>query len=353
MARTSLRIVPLAALLLGASACSGDEACSPECRVGFECYFGVCVPATGDAGTDDAVVPDDAPPPDDAGEAETLPETTTDTDGDGIVDPLDNCPADRNPDQADCDGDGQGDACDDDDDNDGIPDAADTPPSPHDEDGDGIVDACDNCPEVANVPQLDGDGDRVGNACEYPGDPGRVSSRIDFLSFAESAGWVSESGDWYRRDDLLGQNQGFGGANAYDNTWTGGNDVMVRTTAAWVGGSDPTYRLVGVLLRAAGLPLSFFYCCADELSGRVQIWSYAGGTFNLLVEQPISGPVGAGSPVRVVGAAFGTSLECFVEGEGGEVIGTARATATVPLSGGIGLRTYGASATFASVAAYH
>jgi len=43
-----------------------------------------------------------------------------DTDGDGILDSVDNCPADPNPDQRDSDGDGQGDACDLDDDNDSL-----------------------------------------------------------------------------------------------------------------------------------------------------------------------------------------------------------------------------------------
>ena len=45
---------------------------------------------------------------------------TFDTDGDGIFDSVDNCPADPNPDQTDSDGDGQGDACDLDDDNDSL-----------------------------------------------------------------------------------------------------------------------------------------------------------------------------------------------------------------------------------------
>ena len=45
-----------------------------------------------------------------------------DSDGDGVIDALDNCPAVVNPDQADFDGDGLGDACDPDDDNDGMPD---------------------------------------------------------------------------------------------------------------------------------------------------------------------------------------------------------------------------------------
>jgi hypothetical protein len=52
----------------------------------------------------------------------------TDTDGDGVPDAEDNCPADANPDQVDTDSDGLGDACDPDDDNDGVPDELDQYP---------------------------------------------------------------------------------------------------------------------------------------------------------------------------------------------------------------------------------
>ena len=45
-----------------------------------------------------------------------------DSDGDGVIDALDNCISVVNPGQADFDGDGLGDACDPDDDNDGMPD---------------------------------------------------------------------------------------------------------------------------------------------------------------------------------------------------------------------------------------
>jgi hypothetical protein len=116
----------------------------------------------------------------------------TDQDGDGILDPVDNCPANANPDQLDSDSDGQGNACDSDDDNDGAPDASDNCPllanaDQRDGDGDGIGDACDpnpndgpsgdldndgvvngadNCPTTANPDQLDHDHDGKGNACD-------------------------------------------------------------------------------------------------------------------------------------------------------------------------------------------
>jgi hypothetical protein len=76
---------------------------------------------------------------------------TSDQDGDGAGDCLDNCPALGNPEQSDCDSDGSGDACD--------PDASDT-------DGDQIADACDNCPALPNSSQADLDGDGFGDACD-------------------------------------------------------------------------------------------------------------------------------------------------------------------------------------------
>jgi len=98
--------------------------------------------------------------------------TINDTDGDGVVDDADNCPAVSNADQLNTDGDTDGgDACDDDDDNDTWEDFYDNcpliaNPGQEDSDGDGIGDVCDNCPADSNPGQEDSDGDGIGNACD-------------------------------------------------------------------------------------------------------------------------------------------------------------------------------------------
>ncbi|MEK7100901.1 MAG: thrombospondin type 3 repeat-containing protein [Patescibacteria group bacterium] len=90
-----------------------------------------------------------------------------DTDGDGIADGVDNCPADANADQTDTDADGQGNLCDF------------TPNG--DNDGDGIDNLADNCPGVANAGQEDNDADGIGNVCDPTpdGDPDPNPTTID------------------------------------------------------------------------------------------------------------------------------------------------------------------------------
>lgn len=88
-----------------------------------------------------------------------LPFIDTDTDGDGVYDSTDNCPADPNADQTDTDGDGEGDPCDF------------TPNG--DTDSDGVDELVDNCPGVSNASQEDNDNDGIGNVCDPTpdGDP--------------------------------------------------------------------------------------------------------------------------------------------------------------------------------------
>lgn len=96
-----------------------------------------------------------------------------DTDNDGVLDAVDNCPATANINQADLDNDGIGDVCDTDDDGDGIPDTEDAFPMDDsedtdtdgdgtgnntdlDDDNDGVSDSSDNCPLEAGVSNENG-----------------------------------------------------------------------------------------------------------------------------------------------------------------------------------------------------
>ena len=88
---------------------------------------------------------------------QTFSSEVHDTDGDGVLDNVDNCPNTPNSGQEDGDGDGIGDACD------GCPNDLE-----NDADADGICGDVDNCPYVPNPGQEDSDGDGVGDACEIP-----------------------------------------------------------------------------------------------------------------------------------------------------------------------------------------
>ncbi len=111
----------------------------------------------------------------------TFPATSSDRDGDGVLNAEDNCPDDYNPLQEDGDLDEVGDVCDncasisnpnqEDDDVDGVGNACDNCPTDYnpsqtDSDGDEYGDVCDNCASIYNPLQLDGDADNVGDTCD-------------------------------------------------------------------------------------------------------------------------------------------------------------------------------------------
>lgn len=91
---------------------------------------------------------------------EKVPESNKDTDSDGAINLIDNCPMQANSNQADSNGNGVGDVCD-------------------DYDYDGVETYRDNCPMVSNDNQVDVDRDGLGDVCDDE------ESR-----FTEKNGWV-------------------------------------------------------------------------------------------------------------------------------------------------------------------
>jgi len=161
-------------------------------------------------------------------------ELSGDTDGDGVADGADLCPAVFD-DQSDFDGDGRGDACDSDDDNDGAEDASDAFPqdageqldtdgdgignnqdddddgdgvldaedpeplngnvtqAARDQDEDGIADGFDNCVAVANADQLDNEGDGVGDVCDNDDDNDGITDADDPNPFTPDGTLVKDT----------------------------------------------------------------------------------------------------------------------------------------------------------------
>ncbi|MCY0992044.1 thrombospondin type 3 repeat-containing protein [Nannocystis sp. ILAH1] len=116
-----------------------------------------------------------------------------DQDHDGLANSEDNCPLVANLDQVDADGDDRGDVCDA------------CPNSGVDMDGDGYDDGCDNCPAVANAdppqapsqfdPLSDIDEDGLGNACDFcPNSKGPGADPDDVCCDPRVGGCIEDNG---------------------------------------------------------------------------------------------------------------------------------------------------------------
>ena len=110
-------------------------------------------------------VVDDAPPVVDDAPPDAPP--SADSDGDGILDPADNCPVVPNMDQRNFDGDARG-------------------------------DACDPCPHITSPDDPDADGDTIGDACD-PRPVLKGDTRVLWTAFQDAnaiANWKLVGGTW-------------------------------------------------------------------------------------------------------------------------------------------------------------
>ncbi len=206
-------------------ACTYDPPEPGQCRHDAHCPFGglyqFCDSLTSTCDAIECHEGRDCAPGDICSGYRCIVDVTADSDRDGVPDAVDSCPSHTNTGQDDLDGDGQGDACDYDDDNDGtndlddncprlantdqddadsdgigdrcdeftdrdydgVADAADlcpdTPDWGQDTDRDGIDDVCDLCPQVADLLNVDTDGDGMGDPCDPDDDNDCVDDIFD------------------------------------------------------------------------------------------------------------------------------------------------------------------------------
>lgn len=194
----------------------------------------------------DPTAPDAAPGVPDArpGSPDARPDAApADSDGDGIIDALDNCPDVSNSDQ-------------------------------HDEDLDGVGDACDNCPTVSNPDQADEgeveageQADGVGDACDpRPEDPGDSILFFDSFKGPLDPAWTVGDGadEWSISSDglVVGNNT----AGAHLLYWNGqsANRTVVATTATVLSLAPNSTYGIGVAsgyIESAGDGVGTGYLC--------------------------------------------------------------------------------------------
>ena len=215
-------------------------------------------------------------PPGDASEVDGSPDV--DSDGDGVVDSIDNCRTVPNADQHDFDGDHRG-------------------------------DACDLCPHLASDTDPDGDGDGVGDVCDpRPPQPGgRQEYWVAFYDPGDIAAWVNTGGAWTVANGQLAQaNNNFALLDSPDKL----GDVYFATSVEVVNAGTAEIGFCGADIQ----PGIQYYCCGVS-SGSVRAASAWRNQPQIFDPQPWTGTSDVGARIDIVGTLDATHSTCtFTQG---------------------------------------
>jgi len=250
----------------------------------------------------DASLPD-SPGPD-------TPIGVVDTDGDGVLDTMDNCPGTANPQQ-------------------------------YDEDSDGVGNLCDNCPHVANPSQAATlDTDAVGDACDP--DQARLDTQVLFEGFdVAPTGWQVGSG-WTVANGKASGTVAGAATIAYIDVAVPANLTVVTHGTLTPGTGTPS---TGVLARLSST--TEFYRCGLTPTA-ADLFEFTGGTYTVLQQTSISGPTLTDVNLKFEITAGALACNAY----GGAVGAPLTATNTNQVGTRVGLRVRDASATFDYIVVY-
>jgi uncharacterized repeat protein (TIGR03803 family) len=264
-----------------------------------------------------------------------------DTDEDGVLDAVDNCPGTVNPDQKDADGDGRGDGCDncvatanpgqEDADGDDIGDACDTCPFDafNDIDGDAICAERDNCPLVPNPTQVDTDEDGLGDACDAsPGWQVAVSSPAGGAAWTvgtlQSISWTHnlgsdatfdieasrDAGPWKSIATSVAADSPSTGSYTWTVTPVASPDVRVRVAS---GAASATSDSFAIQLAS---PLALNFDVVQSFTSQIRSTLIQGTDSALYGTTRYGGAANLGTVFRLTLAGAVTNVHEFVASEG-------------------------------------
>lgn len=244
------------------------------------------------------------------GDAVTEGPSTLDTDGDGVPDDSDNCPAVANPAQLD-------------------------------EDGDHVGDACDPCPMFAANADTDGDG--IGDACD-PHPDSAIDHVVLFEGFhagipptwAADAGWTADSDDVIGTADNGVHNLTITPATAGHETVSAGITLVTISS----GGSVHTAAVSDDLSATEGVGCEAYGGSGAPSS--VALVELSNGT--VLAQQALGFAAGATATLVERRDAFAFGCAITTASASGAV--SASLATTTPVSAKIALRVHGTTTRF-------